>query len=411
MTRGVRVRPLVLSSVPAWIPVLLALTIPGDISAQSYPDAAPSTWTTSDDRDRMSIDWSDDVPAHIAIVEGTAWLERDNIVEAGSENVPLPVGDRLRTERGRLEVLFADGTVLDLDERTTVELLSDSLMRMQRGRVRLSIARASSSTDYRVDAAGTSAVLRTPGEYRVTVDDTTRTTPRVAVTVIHGAAELSSRYGHAQVRAGFEAWATATSDPTPPYVASVAFWDAFDAGAMSSIRTTRRPSLRGTSRRESPVRRPVRPLRLMAVRRLVRLRLVSACRHNVASVLSGPLVVRGCVRVGLGRRRSLVMADSSLRTLGHERESVVLDSRSSLGTSVGWHGRKPLVTWAGRRWGSTTARSSPSTLGTRPHGAHGPPCRLVTTRTRSSWTGEAARHRFRTRASWSVAAPRGAPPR
>ena len=36
-------------------------------------------------------------------------------------------GDRLRTTQGRVEVLFGDGSILQLDEETTVDMLSDSL--------------------------------------------------------------------------------------------------------------------------------------------------------------------------------------------------------------------------------------------------------------------------------------------
>ena len=57
----------------------------------------------------------DDIPAHIAVVDGTATIERDGRVETAEENILLLAGDRLRTERGRVEVLFADGSALDLD--------------------------------------------------------------------------------------------------------------------------------------------------------------------------------------------------------------------------------------------------------------------------------------------------------
>ena len=105
-------------------------------------------------------DWSDDVPAHCAIVDGAASSSATGTVEPAEENVPLLAGDRLRTERGRVEVLFADGSALDVDEYTRVDLLSDSLIRLLDGRVRLSIARATSTLDYRVDAPAGSVVDR-----------------------------------------------------------------------------------------------------------------------------------------------------------------------------------------------------------------------------------------------------------
>src|SRR5215208_805145 len=74
-------------------------------------------------------------PAHVAYVEGRAVLEYDTTSEEVEPNVPLDTGDRLRTERGRVEVLFGDGSLLQLDEDTTIDVLSDSLVRELGGRV------------------------------------------------------------------------------------------------------------------------------------------------------------------------------------------------------------------------------------------------------------------------------------
>ena len=82
-----------------------------------------------------------DIPAHIAIVDGTATVERDGHVDPAIENDAVLAGDRLRTERGRVEVMFADGSTLDVDQDSDVDLLSDALMRLRAGRVRLSMLR------------------------------------------------------------------------------------------------------------------------------------------------------------------------------------------------------------------------------------------------------------------------------
>jgi hypothetical protein len=84
----------------------------------------------------QGADWTGDVPAHIAVVDGTASHERDGRVVDAEENVPLLAGDCLRTDQGRVEILFADGSALDLDEYAAVDLLSDSLLRLRAGRVR-----------------------------------------------------------------------------------------------------------------------------------------------------------------------------------------------------------------------------------------------------------------------------------
>src|SRR3954471_18455831 len=56
-------------------------------------------------------------PAHVSFVEGTVVLERDGKPEGSPLNMPLLSGDRLKTQDGRVEVLFADGSALHLDSR------------------------------------------------------------------------------------------------------------------------------------------------------------------------------------------------------------------------------------------------------------------------------------------------------
>jgi hypothetical protein len=78
--------------------------------ATGAQDAAPPPYEAA------GTDWSDDIPAHISVVDGRASLEREGAVSEAEINVPLLAGDRLSTERGRVEVLFSDGSVFDLDE-------------------------------------------------------------------------------------------------------------------------------------------------------------------------------------------------------------------------------------------------------------------------------------------------------
>src|SRR5262245_37697813 len=63
---------------------------------------------------------SGDPPAHISLVDGTAVLERDGKTETAPTSMPLLAGDRLRTENGRVEVLFSDNSTLHLDTSSTV---------------------------------------------------------------------------------------------------------------------------------------------------------------------------------------------------------------------------------------------------------------------------------------------------
>jgi Family of unknown function (DUF6600)/FecR protein len=172
----------------------------------------------------QAVDYSDDVPAHIAIVDGSVSLERDGKVETAEENVPLLAGDRLRTQRGRSEIMFGDGSALDLDEDTSIDLLSESLVRLRAGRIRLSIARQTEDLAYRVDAAGVSSVIHTTGEYRVSLN----ASDEVELAVFRGAAELTNDRGRTLVRAGGRALATERTEPSPPLAFNSSAWDPFE---------------------------------------------------------------------------------------------------------------------------------------------------------------------------------------
>lgn len=200
-------------------------------AAQSDADAAAPLPTASPDMQTDARDWSDSVPAHIAVVDGTVSLERDGSRDAAAENTPLLTGDRLRSERGRAEVLFADGSALDVDEQTTIDLLSDSLLRLEGGRVRLTLARGSASSDYRVDAAGTTTLLHGAGEYLLMADPDSRSHAQVRASVIRGSAEIGNGSGRTLIRPGYEAAASADATPSAPYAANVAAWDDFDRWA------------------------------------------------------------------------------------------------------------------------------------------------------------------------------------
>jgi hypothetical protein len=176
----------------------------------------------------VEMDWSDDIPAHIALVEGTASLERDGRAEAAEESTPLLAGDRLRTAGGRVEVLFADDSALDLDQSTSVDLLDDSLIRLQQGRMALTIARGAGPVSYRVDGAGGTALIQAAGEYRLAMTSGSTGAAELRLAVIRGSGELSSPYGRTLVRAGYEAATTAETAPSLPYTTSVAAGDAFD---------------------------------------------------------------------------------------------------------------------------------------------------------------------------------------
>ena len=84
-------------------------------------------------------------------------------------SMPLLAGDRLRTQGGRVEVLFTDGSALHLDANSVVDFQSDEVVRLLEGRVRLSVAGRSRDLSYRIDAPSAWVQISTPGEYRVSV--------------------------------------------------------------------------------------------------------------------------------------------------------------------------------------------------------------------------------------------------
>jgi Family of unknown function (DUF6600)/FecR protein len=168
-----------------------------------------------------------DAPAHIAVVDGTATLERDGRPDPAPASMPLLAGDRLRTENGRVEVLFADGATLHLDNSSTVDFQSDDVIRLLEGRVRLTIPGQRRVVSYRIDAPAGWVQIAEPGEYRVAVTRTGRE-PEIELVVLRGTADILNEDGQTTLRAGERAFARAGAAPSYAYVYNSAAWDAFD---------------------------------------------------------------------------------------------------------------------------------------------------------------------------------------
>ena len=165
-------------------------------------------------------------PAHVALVEGAASLERDGRTEASALNMPLLTGDRLRTADGRVEVLFEDGSTLHLDSATTIDVQSDDLLRLIDGRVRLNLV-GRRPVDYRIDSPAGAARITQAGEYRVALIHGARET-QLELAVLRGAGELFTDEGSTALRAGERAYASAGLAPSYPYTFNSANWDDFD---------------------------------------------------------------------------------------------------------------------------------------------------------------------------------------
>ena len=171
-------------------------------------------------------------PAHVAIVEGGATLERDGRAERSPLNMPLLSGDRVSTSDGRVEILFGDGSTLDVDAASTVDFQSDDLLRLLDGRIRIDIPGPARTVSYRVDSSAGSARITEPGDYRVSLLHGDRET-QLELAVIRGAAEISTEQGTTALRAGERAYASAGLAPSYAYTYNTANMDAFDRWSES----------------------------------------------------------------------------------------------------------------------------------------------------------------------------------
>jgi hypothetical protein len=72
-------------------------------------------------------------PAYLAVVTGRATLERGGVAEPATQNMPFVPGDRLRTDAGRVEIAFPDGTAIEVGEDSEVEAVSATRVRLIAG--------------------------------------------------------------------------------------------------------------------------------------------------------------------------------------------------------------------------------------------------------------------------------------
>ncbi len=162
--------------------------------------------------------WQDrDLPAFVSATDGLVALERDGEVSRDIENVPLEVGDFLRTTRGRAEILFSDGSVLALDEHTTLTFASEQDVDLFAGRLRVTWRASGQPAALNVHAPAGTAVIRAPGDYRITLAANRRGEPEVELAVSRGSAELANALGRTLVREGTRALTTSSFAPSVPY--------------------------------------------------------------------------------------------------------------------------------------------------------------------------------------------------
>ncbi len=168
-------------------------------------------------------DVANESPAHISVVDGAALLERDGRSESAPTSMPLLAGDRVRTQNGRIEILFNEGSTLHLDTNSVVDFQSDEVIRLLDGRVRLNIVGgANRRVAYRVDAPFAWIEVARTGEYRISVygggpaiNDGREA--EVELAVLRGAADLVNEDGRRSLGAGERAFARAGAAPSVQY--------------------------------------------------------------------------------------------------------------------------------------------------------------------------------------------------
>src|SRR6266852_9968201 len=74
-------------------------------------------------------------PAYLAVVEGTATLERDGEAQPAVRDMPFVTGDRLRTAAGRVEIDFPDGTTIEVAAYSEVEAVTPTRVRVLAGTI------------------------------------------------------------------------------------------------------------------------------------------------------------------------------------------------------------------------------------------------------------------------------------
>ena len=272
-------------------------------------------------------------------------------------SMPLLAGDRVRTQAGRVEVLFADGSALHLDEHTMVDFQSDEVVRLLGGRVRLSVSGPSREIAYRIDAPSAWVQINNPGEYRVS-----RPAARdeVELAVLRGGAELVNEQGRSYMSAGERTFAACRRRA----VARLRL----QFGGVGCVRPLVRVAPRSAARRVRAVSARRRAAVCAGVRHLWQL----APRAGYGYVwyprvpvgwrpyYHGRWVSLPPVRLDVDRRRSLGMADASLWPVGDFRRRRGSGFPAVLGAGVGVVGLGTRATSAGVRLAGTTGRFSAS---------------------------------------------------
>jgi hypothetical protein len=136
---------------------------------------------------------------YVSAIEGAARLDRDGELTDVDRGVPIVAGDRLRTDAGRVEITLTDGTRLHLDRYSEIELPSDLVVRLARGRLLVTMS-AGAGDRVSVEAPGALARFDEDGQYRIAVGG--EDAVEVELAVLRGSGEISSDAGAVRLGTG-----------------------------------------------------------------------------------------------------------------------------------------------------------------------------------------------------------------
>jgi hypothetical protein len=175
-------------------------------------------------------------PPYIALVDGQATLTHEGEAESATTNMPLVAGDSIVTgNAGRLEILWPDGSTLDLDQYSRLDVLAPTLFRLLDGQLLFTVAgtdNPSQAIRYQVDTPVASLETNGPGEYRLSAL-TYREGPGTQLAVFRGDATFWNERGTVRVAAGEQSFARDQEGPSYAVAFNSAQFDAFDRWAQS----------------------------------------------------------------------------------------------------------------------------------------------------------------------------------
>ncbi len=140
-------------------------------------------------------------PWHLSFVGGQAFIDREGQSEPAEAGMALLDGDRLRTEEGRLDAVLSDGLWFHLHGFTTVDLVSDGLVRFVRGGVVVTVRDPDRAYPFQMDASLASIQSGGSSEFGVTSTAGDGGTELV-VAVFQGSAFVANDLGAEEVSAG-----------------------------------------------------------------------------------------------------------------------------------------------------------------------------------------------------------------